>query len=302
MGGLEGWSFFAQRAASISNWTIAMPHGNHTTTSEWLGLQGRVCVVTGAGSGIGAETARELGRAGASVAVLDRDDEAATEVATEIRSSGGRAIAVCMDVGEAPSVFAAAKRVEDELGPCRVLVNNAAIRHRQPLMDLPIEMWNRVLAVNLTGALVCTKAFAGQMIAAGQGGSLIHVASLIAHFPQAGSGPYCASKAAMISLSSTLTLELATHRIRSNIVSPGQIRTPASEAIYRDTALAEARQRAVPLGRIGVPADIANTVAFLASDRSEYINAQEIVIDGGISSTLMDRNKRPVPSPDHVNS
>lgn len=271
-----------------------MTQSNSPAASEWLGLYGRVCVVTGAGSGIGAETARELARVGASIAVLDRDDAAAAKVASEIQRDGGRAIGVCTDIGEPDSVFAAAKRVEQELGPCRVLVNNAAIRHRQPLMELPLDVWNRVLAVNLTGALVCTKAFAAQMIAAGQGGSLIHVASLIAHFPQGGSGPYCASKAAMITLSRSLTIELAPHRIRSNVVSPGQIRTPASEAVYRDPVLAAARERAVPAGRVGVPADLANVIAFLASDRSDYINAQEILVDGGISSTLMEANKRPL--------
>lgn len=251
-------------------------------------------MVTGAGSGIGAETARELGRLGAAVAVLDSNEAAAAEVTAEIRDAGGRALEVCADISKPDSVLAAAVRVEQALGPCRVLVNNAAIRHRQPLMELAIEDWNRVLSVNLTGALVCTQAFAAQMISAGQGGSLIHIASLIAHFPQGGSGPYCASKAAMLTLSRTLTLELAAHGIRSNVVSPGQIRTPASEVNYRDPVLAAARQRAVPAGRVGVPADLANTIAFLASDRSAYINAQEIVVDGGISCTLMEANKRPV--------
>jgi NAD(P)-dependent dehydrogenase (short-subunit alcohol dehydrogenase family) len=261
--------------------------------SDWLGLQGRVCVVTGAGSGIGAETAQALARAGALVAVLDRDGTAAAEVASRIRRDGGQALDVCADISEPNSVYAAAKRVEQSLGPCRVLVNNAAIRHRQPLMELPLDAWNHVLAVNLTGALVCTQTFGAQMIAAGQGGSLVHVASLIAHFPQGGSGPYCASKAAMITLSRTLTIELASHRIRSNVVSPGQIRTPASEAIYRDPDLLAARERAVPAGRVGMPSDLANTIAFLASDRSGYINAQEIVVDGGIGCTLMEANKRP---------
>lgn len=263
------------------------------TSLDWLGLRERVCVVTGAGSGIGAETARELARIGAWVAVLDVNGSAAAEVASEIRTGGGRAIEVQADIGDQDSVLAAASRVKQELGPCRVLVNNAAIRHRQPLMELPIDAWNRVLAVNLTGVLICTQAFGAQMIAAGHGGSLIHVASLIAHFPQGGSGPYCASKAAMITLSNTLTIELASHRIRSNVVSPGQIRTPASEVVYRDPVLAVARERAVPAGRTGLPADLANTIAFLASDRSSYINAQEIVVDGGIGCTLMEANKRP---------
>lgn len=267
---------------------------NLPSAHGWLDLGDRVCVVTGAGSGIGAETARELARAGARVAVLDRDQTSASEVAAEIQRAGGQAIPLCADISERDSVFAAAERVEREFGACRVLVNNAAIRHREPLMEISLDAWNRVLMVNLTGALVCTQAFAAQMITAGEGGSLIHVASLIAHFPQGGSGPYCASKAAMINLSRTLAIELASHRIRSNVVSPGQIRTPASEVVYRDPVVAAARQRATPAGRVGRPEDLANTIAFLASDRSDFINAQEIIVDGGISCTLMDANKRPL--------
>lgn len=270
-----------------------MTHDHAPATSGWLGLDGRVCVVTGAGSGIGAETARELARAGARVAVLDRHEDAAAQVTADIQKAGGQALALCADIADPNSVFAAAQRLDQAFGACQVLVNNAAIRHRQPLMEIGLDDWNRVLAVNLTGALVCTQAFAAQMIAAGQGGSLIHIASLIAHFPQGGSGPYCASKAAMITLSNTLALELAPHRIRSNVVSPGQIRTPASEVVYSDPVVAATRERAHPAGRVGRPQDLANTIAFLASDRSDFINAQEILVDGGISATLMDANKRP---------
>lgn len=267
------------------------------TSTHWLGLQDLVCVVTGAGSGIGAETARELARSGARVAVLDRDAGSAAAVAAEIARAGGRAIDVCADIGQPGSVLAAAQRVERELGLCRVLVNNAAVRHREPLMEMSLDDWNRVLTVNLTGALVCTKAFAAQMIAAGQGGSVVHVASIIAHFPQGGSAAYCASKGALLTLSKSMTIELAPHRIRSNVVSPGHTRTPANDVVYRDDpVLTATRERAVPAGRIGSPADLANTIAFLASTRAEYVNGQEILVDGGLHSTLMEANKRPVPS------
>jgi NAD(P)-dependent dehydrogenase (short-subunit alcohol dehydrogenase family) len=269
-----------------------MAQENVAKRAGWLGLEGRVCVVTGSGSGIGAETARLLAAEGAWVAVLDRDADNAALVAKEINNGGGRAISVAADVGDSSSVAAAAERVGSELGPCRVLVNNAAIRHRQPLMEMDIEAWNRVLAVNLTGALLCTKSFGAQMISAGEGGSLIHIASLIAQYPQGGSGAYCASKAGMIALSRTLTLELGMHRIRSNVVSPGMVRTPATEPSYRDPEIAAARQRLVPMGRVGGTLDLANVIAFLASDRSEYINAEEILVDGGVHSTLMEGTKR----------
>jgi NAD(P)-dependent dehydrogenase (short-subunit alcohol dehydrogenase family) len=262
--------------------------------ASWLGLEGRVCVVTGAGSGIGAETARQMAAAGASVAVLDRDAASAAEVAAQISRAGGRALSVTADIGDPNSVSMAAQQVLSELGPCRVLVNNAAIRHRQPLMEMDLQAWNRVLAVNLTGALVCTQAFAAQMIAAAHGGSLIHIASLIARYPQGGSGAYCASKGGTIALSRTLAIELGPHRIRSNVVSPGMVRTPTNEAAYRDPEIAAARQKMVPTGRVGDSIDLANVITFLASDRSDYINGEEITVDGGVNSTLMEASKRPL--------
>ena len=164
----------------------------------------------GRGSGTGAETARQFAAAGAWVAVVDRDAESAAAVAADIERKGGRALGVVADVAKADAVAAAAARTHKELGPCRVLVNNAAVRNREVLLDIDLEAWNRVLAVNLTGALVCTQAFAPQMIAAGNGGSIVHVASLLGHHPQIDSGAYSVSKAGLGMLSRVLALELPT--------------------------------------------------------------------------------------------
>lgn len=248
---------------------------------------GRVCVVTGAGSGIGAETARLFASAGARVAVVDRDADAAESVADRIRADGASAIGICADVGAAAAVAAAARRVADELGPCRVLVNNAAARYRAALLQADLQAWNALLNVNLTGALVCTQAFAPQMIAAGQGGSLVHVASILGHHPMAESGAYSVSKAALIMLSRLLSIELAPHRIRSNAVSPGFTRTPHTEAAYRDPQTAAAREAMVPAGRVAAPRDMAQVIAFLASDRAAYVNGQDLLVDGGLANTLM---------------
>lgn len=253
----------------------------------WLRLAGQVCVVTGGGNGIGAETARLFASAGALVAVLDRDPDSTAAVAAEIEASGNRAIGVVADTGAAETVKAAADRIQKELGPCRVLVNNAAVRHREALVDISLDAWNRVLGVNLTGALICTQAFAPQMIAAGQGGSIVHVASILGHHPQPESGAYSVSKAGLIMLSRALSLELAQHRIRSNVVSPGFTRTPHTEASYRDPETAAARQRMIPVGRVAAPVDLAHVIAFLASDRSDYIDGQDVLVDGGVGNTLM---------------
>lgn len=274
-----------------------MPKVEGAQDAAWLGLQDWVCVVTGGGSGIGAETARLFASAGAKVAVVDRDAASATAMATGIESNGGRAIAVVADVGRADTVRAAAYRVRAELGPCRVLVNNAAQRHRGPLLEIDLADWNGMLAANLTGALVCTQAFAAQMVAAGQGGSIVHVASILGHHPQPLSGAYSVSKAGLIMLSRLLALELGEHRIRSNVVSPGFTRTPHTEASYRDTEVAQARERMIPAGRVAGPEDMAQVIAFLASDRSGYVDAQDIVVDGGLGSSLMTQVPRSVQAP-----
>jgi NAD(P)-dependent dehydrogenase (short-subunit alcohol dehydrogenase family) len=263
-----------------------------TDRAHWLGLADRVCVVTGAGSGIGAETARRFAVAGARVAVLDRDAAAASAVADEIASSGGRAIALTADVAHADAIATAAARVLRELGPCHVLVNNAAARHRDNLIDIGIGDWNRLIAVNLTGALACTQAFAGQMIATGDGGSIVHVGSILGHNPQAGNGTYSVAKAGLMMMSRVLSLELAQHRVRSNVVSPGFTRTPANEDSYRNTATALVRERLVPVGRVAAPADLADVILFLASDRSGYIDGEDIIVDGGVTNTLMSQVPR----------
>lgn len=272
-----------------------MTHSNTPSSYDWLGLKDTVCAVTGAGSGIGAEVARQLATAGARVAILDQNHEAATEVAMEIAREGNTARAIRTDVADTASVAGAASEVLEHLGPCRVLVNNAAIRHRAGLVDIRLEDWNRILSVNLTGALLCTQAFSAHMVAAGQGGSIIHVSSLVSHHPQFDGGAYSASKAGLNMMSRTLALALGQHQIRSNVVSPGFVVTPANAASYRDPVIAQARRDMVPARRIADPVDLANVILFLASERSSYVDGQEIQVDGGVSLTAMSRTPKAHP-------
>lgn len=261
--------------------------------ADWLGLAGRVCVITGGGSGIGAETARHFATAGARVAVIDRDMASCQSVADEILASGGHALPVQADVSDEDDVIRAAMKVLSDIGPCDVLVNNAGVQYAQPLMAIELDKWRKALDVNLTGALMCAQAFGRHMIESKRGGSVVNVGSITGSHPKPGGGAYSASKAAIAMLSRQLALELAVYGIRSNTVAPGFVRTPLSEYAFADPELAKARNEMVPVGRVGRTQDIAEVIMYLASDRSAYVSGQELLVDGGLGQILM----RIVPRP-----
>lgn len=259
----------------------------------WLELEGKVAVVTGAASGIGAEIARQLASVGARVAVLDRDEPGAIATANAIAATGARAVAVACDIADKASVDRAAAQVERELGRCDVLVNNAATIYAAALMDIDLQRWNQLMAVNVGGFLLCSQAFGRQMIAAGGGGSIVHIASISGRVPQPYSGPYSVSKAGVKMLSQLLAVELGEHGIRSNVVSPAMVRTPLTEGIYQNPDVLRRREEIVPARRISGPIDLAEVVLFLASARSGYVNGQDILVDGGLSTAWLTLIPRP---------
>lgn len=260
--------------------------------SDWLGLKDRVCVVTGAGGGIGAEIARQLLTAGARVALLDLDADRAAQATTGLASNHQRLLAVPCDVTALRSIEAAAETVQRTWGPTQLLVNNAAALYSDALMDIALVKWNQLLSVNLSGYLLCAQVFGRQMRAHG-GGAMVHVASISGTLPQPYSGAYSVSKAGVKMLSQLLAVELGEHGIRSNVVSPAMIRTPMSESIYAEDAVRQQRERMVPLGRISSPSDIAGAVLFLASDRAGYISGQDILVDGALSQNWLGLIPRP---------
>jgi glucose 1-dehydrogenase len=258
----------------------------------WLGLAGRVCAVTGAGSGIGAAVAQALADAGAQVALIDRNAQAAQQLAAQLVQRGARALAFECDIADEAAVRAAAARVRRELGPVQGLVNNAGMLRAGALDEVSLADWNAVLAVNLTGYLLCAREFGRDMLEAGRG-SIVHIASVSALHPQTRSGAYSASKAGVLLLNKQLAAEWGPRGVRSNAICPGMIRTALSARFYEEPGF-EARRAAVTASRrVGEPIDIAEPALFLLSERAGYVNGTELVVDGGLDCMLMDMVPRP---------
>jgi NAD(P)-dependent dehydrogenase (short-subunit alcohol dehydrogenase family) len=257
----------------------------------WIDLTTKVAVVTGGGAGIGRGIALGLAAVGAHVIVLDRN-EAGSAVATEIREKGGRAKFLVCDVASNESVVRVAGQVAAEVGSPAILVNNAGTMLPGGLDATSLTDWEQILSLNLTGYLRCARAFGAPMLQQ-RAGAIVHIASIAASYPQSYSGAYSASKAGVVMLSRQLAVEWGSRGVRSNVVSPGMIRTPMTETIYQAPGVHEARRALVPAQRIGRPEDIADTVVFLASERASYITGEEIIVDGGFTRTIMGVIPRP---------
>lgn len=255
---------------------------------SWLGLEGKTAVVTGAGGGIGQAICTALASEGVRVVLLDRDIGRAEEQAAAL---GGGAFALRCDLAKPEEVAEVAKRVEDE-GGADILVNSAAILRPGTLDTVSEVDWSAMLSVNLTGYLTASQAFGRGMRARGRG-TIVHVASISGGQPQPASGAYSASKAATVMLSRQLAYEWGPCGVRSNCVSPGLVMTPMSAAFYADPEIKTKRESMVPLRRIATPQDMADVTLFLASDRASYVTGQDIVVDGGLSQSLMGLVPRP---------
>ncbi|MDO6966707.1 SDR family NAD(P)-dependent oxidoreductase [Rhizobium alvei] len=255
---------------------------------SWLGLEGKTAVITGAGGGIGQALARAFSGQGARVVLVDRTLERTQPLAAEL---GNNALALACDLARAEEIAAAADRVQEQ-GGADILVNNAGVLRPGLLDSVSAEDWSMMLSVNLTGYMLAAQAFGRGMVAKGAG-ALVHVASVAASQPQPASGAYSASKAAILMLSRQLAYEWGPKGVRSNTLSPGLVRTPLSEAFYTDPETKTRREAMVPLRRIATPDDMADVALFLASPRASYVTGQDIVVDGGLTQSLMGLVPRP---------
>lgn len=249
-------------------------------------FQDKIVIVTGGGGGIGGAACRRFAREGARVAVFDLNEEAAARVAAQIREEGGRAEAVRCDITDRASVDAAVVRTVEVLGPVDVLVNNAGWDVFKPFTKTAPADWDRLIAINLTGALHMHHAVLPAM-AARKAGRIVNIASDAARVGSSGEAVYAACKGGLVALSKTLAREHARHGITVNVVCPGPTDT-ALFADYREGAgnpekLMEAFTRSIPLGRIGQPDDLPGAIVFFASDDAAFVTGQVLSVSGGLT-------------------
>ncbi|MEU9450520.1 SDR family NAD(P)-dependent oxidoreductase [Streptomyces sp. NPDC048277] len=239
-------------------------------------LAGRNAVVTGGGRGLGRAIATVLAAQGAAVAVWDLNAAGAEETAGTIRKAGGRAIAVAGDAADAQAVAASAAVTHAGLGPVTILVNNAGITNYVPLTELSEDTWERMLAVNLKGPFLVTKAFVPDMLEAGWG-RVVNISSSSAQTGAPALAHYAASKGGVIGFTKALAIEYADKGITVNNVPPGFVDTPLLREQFDPDDLAPS----MPMKRAGRPEDIAHAVAYLASEEAAYVTGQTLSVNGG---------------------
>ena len=248
---------------------------------EIFKLNGRVAWITGGTKGLGLAMANALASVGADIVINSRNRAEAEAAAKQIAETNHcRTLGLQADVTNAAEIAKTVERAIQELGSIDILVNNAGINIRQPTVDLPLEDWQKVLDINLTGPFICTKAVAPHMIQKGWG-RIIHLSSILGHVGLAGRPAYTATKGGIVLLTKTQALEFATKGITVNAICPGPFETPMNLPLLQNPELYKAFVAKIPLGRWGYLNEIHGVVIFLASNASSYVTGTTLTVDGG---------------------
>ena len=246
-------------------------------------LQGKVAVVTGAGTGIGQAIAVAVAQAGAAVVVDYVGNASVSEETIEkINAMGGKVLGVNADISLPDDVNALVQKTVAAFGKLDIFVNNAGIERKFAFVDYPLEEWQKIIAVNLTGTFLCSQAAARQMITQGSGGRIINISSIHEDLAFPLNAPYSATKGGIRMLMRTIAVELAPHQITVNNIGPGAIYTPIDKDVEMDAKLNDQILAEIPLGRWGKPEEVAKLAVYLASDDAAYITGSTHFIDGGM--------------------
>lgn len=246
-------------------------------------LAGQVALVTGAGSGLGAEIASRLAQGGAAVGVNGLSEQEVADTLERITASGGRAVAAVGDVADVNDVQRFVHAVDEQLGGLHIVVNNAGLQRETPFLELELAGWRAQLSVDLDGAFLVASA-ACRLMAGRGGGVVVNVTSVHEHQPRPGFAAYCTAKAGLGMLTKCMARELAPYGIRVLSVAPGAIETP----IQGERGEAEIREQeaGIPAGRLGLPSEVAALIAYLVSPAAAYISGTSVVIDGALMTQV----------------
>lgn len=249
-------------------------------------LTGTVALVTGSSRGIGAALAEGLAAAGATVVLNARDAEALETARKDLASRTGAVVhAAAFDVTDDAAVAAAVGRVESEVGPVGVLVNNAGVQHRVPMLDLDVADWHRVLEANLTGPFLVGRAVARGMVDRGRG-KIVNIASVQARLARPGIAPYAASKGGIAMLTRTMCAEWGPSGVQANAIAPGYFDTVLTSALVNDPEFDGWVRGRTPARRWGRPEELVGTLLWLASGASDFVNGQVVHVDGGMTAVV----------------
>lgn len=246
-------------------------------------LQNKVAIVTGGATGIGRAIALCMAGEGAAVTIdyVGRPDKA-SEVIGQIEGNKGRALAVDADVTQMDQVQHLVDQTVQKFGRLDIMVNNAGIEEKHPFLEMPLEVWNKVIAVNLTGPWLGAQIAAQQMVKQGGGGRIINISSVHEDLPMPTNAPYCAAKGGLRMLARTIAVELAPHQITVNNIGPGAVDTPMDAPLKEHPELMKQLLSEIPLGRMCRPEEVGELAVYLASDAAAYITGATFFIDGGM--------------------